>query len=699
MMPPPTREPPPSSKPQRVLSCILCQQRKVKCDRNFPCANCIKFKAKCVPASLNPRRRKRRFAERDLLDRVRKYEDMLLQHKIGFEPLHAEPSTSWAEQDSDSDQPDVPTAEKAHPDAPESHDGMSNDNHPRTFWDAMKQEATQKPGNNNGNPSDEAVSDGGVKRAFDQLFPYSDNILFGSRRIAVILTTLHPDPVQIFRLWQIYINNVDPLLKVTHSPSLQGRLVEAACSLETVNPTLEALMFSIYSMAVMSLTPEECQATFAWPKSDLLAMYQYGCQQALLNCSYLRTEDPECLTAFYLSLVSIGLTTDPRSLSSMLGVAMRISSRIAIHSESSFVKCTALDAEMRRRLWWSLKVFDTRISELANHKNFTLVPTLDCATPLNVNDSDLRPELKEPPVAQSAASEAFFVVVRSELDQSVRKTNFHLAFNNPALRPATKDAQAKLISQASEMDAIENRIQEKYLRFCNPDNPLHFMTVWTTRTIIAKYRLVEYYSRYSGSLIAQTDAHRDTGLAHALDALQCDTKLMTSPIIAGFRWLVLFYFPLPAYMHILQDLEKRPGCVKAKEAWEIMSENFDARVIRLGGDIPAFSIFTRIVLPAWESCEATQAQPTEPSNIPRIVSYIRECVAREQRPSLTTTTGVTQPCDLPDVEIESLPTSIPIKFGNHGVLYDPEETLAQTGFRMPLDDSQLDWAAAAWNLG
>lgn len=30
------------NKPQRILACVLCQHRKIKCDRTFPCANCLK---------------------------------------------------------------------------------------------------------------------------------------------------------------------------------------------------------------------------------------------------------------------------------------------------------------------------------------------------------------------------------------------------------------------------------------------------------------------------------------------------------------------------------------------------------------------------------------------------------------------------------------------------------------------------------
>ena len=77
-------------KPQRVLACVLCQQRKVKCDRKYPCANCIKSQAQCIPATQVSRRRRRRFPERELLERLRKYEDLLRQNNIKFEPLHEE---------------------------------------------------------------------------------------------------------------------------------------------------------------------------------------------------------------------------------------------------------------------------------------------------------------------------------------------------------------------------------------------------------------------------------------------------------------------------------------------------------------------------------------------------------------------------------------------------------------------------------
>ena len=144
-----------------------------------------------------------------------------------------------------------------------------------------------------------------VKKGWVQLFGDNDHLLFGSPNTNVDLSTLHPEPVQIFRLWQIYLDNVNPLLKVTHTPSLQGRIIEGASNVTNISPALEALMFSIYCVAILSLTGDDCLAIFGSSKEDLLTKVWFGCQQALLNCGFLRSGDRECLTALYLYLVSL----------------------------------------------------------------------------------------------------------------------------------------------------------------------------------------------------------------------------------------------------------------------------------------------------------------------------------------------------------------------------------------------------------
>lgn len=83
----PARGTAPRSKSQRALACALCRRRKIKCDHKFPCANCARAGAQCTPA--NPfvaHQRRPRFPDRELIERLRLYEDLLRQHSVGFEP-------------------------------------------------------------------------------------------------------------------------------------------------------------------------------------------------------------------------------------------------------------------------------------------------------------------------------------------------------------------------------------------------------------------------------------------------------------------------------------------------------------------------------------------------------------------------------------------------------------------------------------
>ncbi len=123
------------------------------------------------------------------------------------------------------------------------------------------------------------------------------------------LTLLHPDPVHIFRLWHVYLDNVNPLFKITHSPTVQQQIIEASSNLGDVTPAFEALMFAIYCSATLSMTEEECVSIFGEDRDTLILRYRNGCQQALINASFLRTSDLQVLTALFLYLVSCQLKT------------------------------------------------------------------------------------------------------------------------------------------------------------------------------------------------------------------------------------------------------------------------------------------------------------------------------------------------------------------------------------------------------
>lgn len=119
------------------------------------------------------------------------------------------------------------------------------------------------------------------------------------------VTDLHPSALETIQLWQTYLANVDPLLKLTHTPTLQVKIIEASTNFTKVSKSLEALMFAIYLMAITSLGEDEVQQRFTASRSTLLARYQHGTQQALFNAGFMRMPDLTILQAYLLYCVSV----------------------------------------------------------------------------------------------------------------------------------------------------------------------------------------------------------------------------------------------------------------------------------------------------------------------------------------------------------------------------------------------------------
>ena len=144
-----------------------------------------------------------------------------------------------------------------------------------------------------------------MKKAWGEYYMFDHHILFGAVDPNVNVLNLHPPQMHIFQLWQTFIDNVNPLLQIVHASTLQKRILAAINHLANADPATTALMFGVYCISVMSLSDDECVSTYGSPKKDLLTQYQFGSQQALLQAKFLQTADRECLTAFYLYLVSV----------------------------------------------------------------------------------------------------------------------------------------------------------------------------------------------------------------------------------------------------------------------------------------------------------------------------------------------------------------------------------------------------------
>lgn len=107
----------------------------------------------------------------------------------------------------------------------------------------------------------------------------------------------------IFKIWQFFVDYVNPLIKVIHAPTMQREILKAMDNLQEVDKSLEALLFSIYTIVVASLSAADCLSMLTCERAPLLAQFRGATQQALVDAGFPGTTDFKILQALLLFMV------------------------------------------------------------------------------------------------------------------------------------------------------------------------------------------------------------------------------------------------------------------------------------------------------------------------------------------------------------------------------------------------------------
>lgn len=169
------------------------------------------------------------------------------------------------------------------------------------LWKVVSAEAEQGALESSSDEEEDEVTDSNSLTA--EMANESSGLILGvteinERRIK------HPDTATILQLWQIFLDNVNPITKIIHAPTLQQDIISAIGNMNNIPKPLEAILCSIYTLAVTSLPPEECQKRFGESRDKLCARYRSFARQALINAYFLRTSDITVLIAFVYLIIS-----------------------------------------------------------------------------------------------------------------------------------------------------------------------------------------------------------------------------------------------------------------------------------------------------------------------------------------------------------------------------------------------------------
>jgi hypothetical protein len=473
------------------------------------------------------------------------------------------------------------------------------------------------------------------------MFQNQDGFPFILSGQTIPVADIHPPAIQILQLWQIYIDNINPLLKITHVPTVQAQIIQATSDLANAPKNIEALMFGIYTMALTSLDDVQVMERFNEPKKEMLGRYFAAVQQALVNANFMRVNDPICLQAFFLYLLAVRWFVDPRQIWCLIGMAVRMAHKMGLHRDPGGFGLPPFEIEARRRLWWNIVGYDRRIGEITGATITAISSGGDCKLPLNVNDSDLHIDGKESPTPHTGPTEMLFALTRMELSVAVASNSDRDAakHNNPD-KPSPSSSTATSSnprngptvrlagqegSQEYTLEGFCAHIEGTYLTQCDPKIPLHFFTLTMTRAGLCKMRVMNFLIRLSSAeAFPLKEIERDSLFIGAIQMVEYDNVVYSSESLKPFRWYAAHYFPFPSYMFIVQELRKRVSGPDVERAWEAVARNYDLRGHLSNLHSPMHNAFSGYFIKAWERHENHQLSTGRKALKPYFIHVLQE---------------------------------------------------------------------------
>ncbi|KAI0900828.1 fungal-specific transcription factor domain-containing protein [Annulohypoxylon nitens] len=506
-------------------SCKECYRRKLKCDRAHTCSNCLRGCITCVYTNepIRRDRKSKRRAQESVQDTtlvLQPHPGRLLAGKHGKSRLLRD--TCWA-------RPCIELVDSR---------GIQDD--PAYYL----------------GPSSTGIL-------------FYESFLFRTTAPQVQTEIVNPPFYQIRQLWDIYVHNVDPLVKILHKPSVEQVLDGLSSSENGPRPELRALILAICYAAVSSLPSSQVRAEFAFGSESYVASFRSALEKALTDAQLSQTNDLRVLQAFIIYLTCLP-RKEARSISLQASLAVRISRAMGLHRDGSIFELPPFETEMRRRIWWYLCILDWRAAEDADLEITIMPSSFDTKMPLNINDNDMDPGSSNIQ-GRHDYTELMFSLIRFESWSLIASWG-----NASLLLPLQKTIGIEEKKKAIEQ--LSSHLEDTYLsRCCQIPTPFARFLLMITPLLIAKLQLLASYPAYCDKInadISLTSGDKDKLFKSTIDLLEFEQILRADCELVGWHW---FFANAHIQWHAM-SLALSELCVRVEGEIEYMAWDVIERV-------------------------------------------------------------------------------------------------------------------------
>ena len=409
-------------------------------------------------------------------------------------------------------------------------------------------------------------------------------MLLGGDSPEVNLADLWPTPGQILPLWQVYLDRVNPLTKIIHVPSVQPYMAAVITDSKSLPRNVEALLFSIFVMAVVAMTPDECKGLLGIAREEALQRYSSGVRLTLVRVGFLRTHDMIILQALVIYLVrnppranyasrtpanpsaqiSLQGRYDRHAVWILGGVAIRIAQKMGLHRDGMTLGLSPFESEMRRRVWWQIIMTDAKYAMFSGLSHNLLPRNSDTQSPSNVNDADIFPTSEEPFQNREGPTEMIFCLITYRFARFLMEMpGFEGVVMIPEDESTLTGSKAaptaeQLATYRRGVASLREDLMAILDKYCDPSaGPVHEMAQAMKKHLFMKLDELMTPPKERLDWGREVKSASDNTFKIAIGTLEHNEANYNSTTGHGFAWFSLLHFQLDIFMYMAGQLCRR----------------------------------------------------------------------------------------------------------------------------------------------
>jgi hypothetical protein len=223
------------------------------------------------------------------------------------------------------------------------------------------------------------------------------------------------------------------------------------------------------------------------------------------------------------------------SLYVLSGIGVRLARKMGLHIDGSMLGLSPFETELRRRLWHHIFNADCGIADFIGTKPSLDVILSDTKPPLNIEDEDLYPDMESAPPERNGITTMALRLIKYDVMSFFKDSMPDGVYTSNDLfhrRDVSMAEKDRKISQ------LEDLLERKYLRYCDPSESLHFFVSILCRVVICNMRVLSHMRSRHPTTHKVSQKERDVVIKHGLKLLEYVNLIQTSPMVRKYIWQI-----------------------------------------------------------------------------------------------------------------------------------------------------------------